>query len=152
MQKWIGNAGVKSLPVIFYAKKNSKFSTQGVPIPFELERLNIGGAMSGKTGKFTAPRNGVYFFAFNGIAVITAAEGGMNVALMVNGNPVGTAQCKSHAGNEWENLALQSTIELKAGDQVWLQIESISSIFLHDDESYHFTHFNGWMLQEDIIP
>jgi hypothetical protein len=58
LQKWIGNAGVKSLPVIFYAQKNSKFSTQGVPIPFELERLNIGGAMNGKTGKFTAPRNG----------------------------------------------------------------------------------------------
>jgi len=26
LQKWIGNAGVKSLPVIFYAQKNSKFS------------------------------------------------------------------------------------------------------------------------------
>jgi len=102
--------------------------------------------MNGKTGKFTAPRNGVYFFAFNGIAVITAAEGGMNVALMVNGNPVGTAQCKSHAGNEWENLALQSTIELKAGDQVWLQITSISTGVI----LYQVPAFTGWLLQENL--
>ncbi len=151
MQKWIGNAGVKSLPVIFYAQKNSKFSTQGVPIPFELERLNIGGAMNGTTGKFTAPRNGVYFFAFNAIAITSAAEGYLDVALMVNGKEVGRAHCKSHVGNEWETLALQSTMYLKAEDQVWLQMVGLSSIFLHD-ESNHFTHFNGWMLQEDITP
>ncbi len=70
--------------------------------------------MNGTTGKFKAPRKGVYFFAFNGIAVITAAEGGMNVALMVNGKEVGRAQRKSHVGNEWETLALQSTMDLKA--------------------------------------
>lgn len=115
MQKGIGISDVKSFLVVSYAKKNSKLSTQGIPIPFELERLNIGGAMNGKTGKFKASaRIGVYFFAFNGIAVITTAEGGMNVALMVNGKEVGRAQRKSHVGNEWETLALQSTMDLKA--------------------------------------
>jgi hypothetical protein len=75
----------------------------------------------------------------------------MNVALMVNGKEVGSAQRKSHFSNEWETLALQSTMDLKAGDQVWLQILVLSSIILHD-ESYHFTHFNGLILQEDISP
>jgi hypothetical protein len=75
----------------------------------------------------------------------------MNVALMVNGKEVGRAQRKSHFSNEWETLALQSTMDLKAGDQVWLQILVLSSIILHD-ESYHFTHFNGWILQEYISP
>ncbi len=96
MQKGIRISDVDSFLVVSYAKKTSKFSTQGIPISFELERLNIGGAMNGKTGKFKAPRKGVYFFAFNGIAVITTAEGGMNVALMVNGKEVGRAQRKSH--------------------------------------------------------
>jgi hypothetical protein len=93
----------------------------------------------------------LYFFAFNAIAITSAAEGYLDVALMVNGKEVGRAQCKSHVGNEWETLALQSTMDLKAEDQVWLQIVGLSSIFLHD-ESNHFTHFNGWMLQEDITP
>jgi hypothetical protein len=96
LQKGIRISDVDSFLVVSYAKKTSKFSTQGIPISFELERLNIGGAMNGKTGKFKAPRKGVYFFAFNGIAVITTAEGGMNVALMVNGKEVGRAQRKSH--------------------------------------------------------
>jgi hypothetical protein len=38
----------------------------------------------------------------------------MNVALMVNGKEVGRAQRKSHFSNEWETLALQSTMDLKA--------------------------------------
>jgi hypothetical protein len=53
----------------------------------------------------------------------------MDVALKVHGKEVGRAQRKSHVGNEWETLALQSTMDLKAGDQVWLQIIGLSSFF-----------------------
>jgi hypothetical protein len=151
LQKWIGYTDVKSRPTYFYVLKTEPFSKLGVPIPFESERLNIGKAMDLQKGKFTAPRNGIYFFAFNGIAITRAAEGYLDVALMVNGGEVGRAQCKSHVGNEWETLALQSTIYLNAGDQVWLQIVDIVSAVLHD-QSFHFTHFNGRMLQEYISP
>ena len=43
-QKWIGYNDVKSQPVYFYVQKNTSFSTPYTPIPFEIERLNIGGA------------------------------------------------------------------------------------------------------------
>jgi hypothetical protein len=152
LQKWIGYADVKSLPTYFYVQKTGPFSTSGVPIPFELERLNIGGAMNITTGKFTAPRKGVYFFAFSGVGVLDR-PGWVDVGLMVNGVQIGRAECHSTTGGgEWETLTLQSTIELKAGDSVWLQIVALQGAYLQDISERQFTHFSGWMLQEDLSP
>ncbi|EFX65567.1 C1q and tumor necrosis factor-related protein-like protein 3 [Daphnia pulex] len=148
LQNWIGYADVKSLPTYFYAQKTGPFGTSGVPIPFESETLNIGGAMNITTGKFTAPRKGVYFFAFNGVSILNQ-YGFVNLDLMVNGVQIGRAQCDSKvSGGEWETLTLQSTIELKAGDLVWLQILNLQGAFLQDQNPGHLTHFSGWMLQE----
>jgi hypothetical protein len=45
-------------------------------------------------------------------------------------------------------LFLQVTLSLAAGDQVWLEIDyDTAGIVLHDDAD-HYTHFNGWMLDE----
>ncbi len=143
---------MKSLPTYFYVQKTGPFSTSGVPIPFELERLNIGGAMNITTGKFTAPRKGVYFFAFSGVSVLDR-PGWLDVGLMVNGVQIGRAECHSNpGGGEWETLTLQSTIELKAGDSVWLQIVVLQGAYLQDIIDRQFTHFSGWMLQEDLSP
>jgi hypothetical protein len=118
-----------------------------------MERLNTGGAMNKKTGKFSAPRKGVYFFTFSGVSVIETAPGYVDVGLMVNGVQIGRAECAiTNGGNEWETLSLQSTIELKAGDLVWLQIVAQKSGYLQDFNEGFFTHFSGWMLQEDLSP
>jgi hypothetical protein len=152
LQKWIGYADVKSLPTYFYVQKRSGFSTFGVPIPFEIERLNIGGAMNITSGKFSAPRKGVYFFAFSGVGVIDR-PGHLDVGLMVNGVQIGRAECASRTdGGDWETLTLQSTIELKAGDSVWLQIVNLHSAYLQELNDGQFTHFSGWLLQEDLSP
>ena len=37
-------------------------------IPFELDKVNIGGVMNSSSGVFTAPRNGRYFFSLSGVA------------------------------------------------------------------------------------
>ena len=51
----IGQYDVKSSPVYFYVKKTTDFVTEDVPIPFELDRLNVGNAMNAVSGIFTAP-------------------------------------------------------------------------------------------------
>jgi hypothetical protein len=64
----MGYADVKSAPVHFYVQRNSYFDTKDTPIPFHLARLNEGNAMDLTSGKFTAPRPGIYFFSFTGTA------------------------------------------------------------------------------------
>ncbi|EFX82922.1 C1q and tumor necrosis factor-related protein-like protein 3 isoform b isoform 2 [Daphnia pulex] len=153
LQNWIGYADVKSLPTYFYVQNTGQFSTSVVPIPFGLERLNIGGAMNKTTGTFTAPRKGVYYFTFSGVSAINSAPGFVDVGLMVNGVQIGRAECFSTTGGgDWETLTLQSTIELKTGDLVWLQIQNLRGASLQDNSEGLFTHFSGWLLQEDLSP
>ena len=49
-------------------------------------------------------------------------------------------------------LTLQSTLNLKKGDQLWMQIiyYGSSSSFLFDNGNHH-THFTGFMLEEEIV-
>jgi hypothetical protein len=49
-------------------------------------------------------------------------------------------------------LSLQSTLNLKKGDQLWVQIDGFSSSedsYLYDNTEHH-THFMGFMLEEEI--
>ena len=57
---------VKSFPVHFYVERNSPFSSSGNTIPFQVERLNMGGAMNLNSGVFIAPKAGIYEFSFIG--------------------------------------------------------------------------------------
>ena len=61
----LGNIDVKTKSVHFYVQRDKPFSTPNVVIPFELERLNVGGAMNLTTGIFTVPVAGIYHFEFS---------------------------------------------------------------------------------------
>ncbi len=152
-QKWIGYADVKSEPVHFYVQRNSSFSTIGTPISFELARVNEGNAMNLTTGIFTAPRPGIYFFSFAGLARLYSSSFVYFVSrLYLNGNSIGTSTVEENNGpvNQYSPLTLQSTVNLKKGDQVWVQIGySGTSSFLTDNSNHH-THFTGFMLEEEI--
>lgn len=73
--------------------------------------------------------------------------------MYVNGGEIGKA-FTDDAGNsairERVPLALQSTLHLQKGNQVCLKTKLQTTGVLLTDDGNHFTHFNGWLLEEDI--
>lgn len=149
-QNWIGFVDVKSFPIYFCVERSTAdYHQLGTPIPFDVIKLNIGGAMNIQSGKFTAPRTGKYFFTFTGLAEFSGSSyGKLNIEIFKNGNSLDT-RCYGDANDStYETMAMQSTLLLQAGDQIWLQIKDITSGA--DLHGYCNTHFSGWLLEEDI--
>ncbi len=110
------------------------------------------------SGIFTAPRPGIYFFSFTGLANFPASssEVYLGVSLYLNGGRIGSGYVEeANTVNGQESpLTLQSTLNLKKGDQVWVAIYWQSTgayLAFLGDNIYHHTHFTGFMLQEEIV-
>ncbi|XP_046456949.1 uncharacterized protein LOC124204010 isoform X3 [Daphnia pulex] len=154
-QKWIGYSDVKSAPVHFHVTRNSSFNETFTPILFDLAVVNEGNAMDLTSGIFTAPRPGMYSFSFAGVAHLTSSSFAWFYSdLFLNGNRIGSSHVEERNGpvDQWSPMTLQSTLNLKKGDRVWVQFTysgSYLSSYLSDSSS-HFTHFTGFMLEEEI--
>jgi hypothetical protein len=162
-QKWIGHTEVKSAPVYFYVQRNSPFYAFKDAIPFDFARVNIGDAMRIQTGIFTAPRSGTYFFSFTGLASFPESKPPekmqLGIGIYKNGDRVGRALAEESntVDNQKCPLGLQSTLKLMTNDDIWLQIDvkSTPEVSLFDDAGVErdeqWTHFTGWMLQEEFL-
>ena len=153
-QKWIGYNDVKSAAAYFYVQRSVHFNQIKTPIPFDVEKLNAGGAFNLNSGKFTTPVKGKYFFTASGIPSFPASSSGrqlMDFGLYKNGSLIGQAHSdEMHStASLHETFSLQSTLELQKGDQIWLQIESMTTdADLHGDGYFHFS---GFILEEELI-
>ncbi len=72
---------------------------------------------------------------------------------MNGGLPIGRGyvQEENTVAGQWSPLTLQSTLNLKSDDQVWVAIYVQSTEAYLIDNSFHFTHFTGFMLEEEIV-
>ena len=109
--------------------------------------------MNLQTGIFTAPRSGKYFFSFTGVAYFPAGSSSRQyvyVGLYKNYSILGRGFADEiSAAAQWGTFSLQSTLNLKMGDRVWLQIDSLATgVTLTGTAGY--THFNGFLLEEEI--
>ncbi len=106
------------------------------------------------SGIFTAPRPGIFFLSFAGVARLYSPSSAAGFAsyLYLNGNRIGSSWVHEFNGPVAQNspFTLQSTLNLKKGDQVWVTIDYSGSSYLFDSSS-HLTHFTGFMLEEEIV-
>ena len=102
--------------------------------------------MNAGSGIFTAPKPGIYFFSFSGIGSTKSYTG---TELYLNGNFIGTGWAETESNYDHPTFTLQSTLQLNAGDQISLKLTSGGNGYL-DDHGSHYTHFTGWLLQEDL--
>ena len=162
LEKWIGHAGIKSQPVYFYVQRNDPFSATDANIPFDVERVNVGKAMDLTSGIFTAPRKGTYFFSFSGLAsfpeTTSPDRARLKIGLYLGGTSIGGVQTEESntVANQFSSLSLQLTLNLVKDEDIWLQIDVMSSgVVLYDDATSegggHWTHFTGWMLEEETL-
>ena len=103
--------------------------------------VNIGGALDLKTGVFTAPVPGVYFFSFD--AYSNSHEG--RVHLQKNGVNVGQSYDYNH-GYHSQQLHLASILQLDAGDEIRVHLHTGQ---IYEDGNGHYTHFTGMLLSDD---
>jgi len=142
MEKFIGTVDVKTQIVHFYVQKNDNMMKNGV-ITFEVEKMNVGGAMNSASGVFTAPVNGIYHFDFS--AIKNSSPDYLVITLQVNGIGYGRAHTVSNVVAA--TVSLTASLRLKVGDQVVLNNQFGGQIF---DNQYQHTQFAGWLVDEDL--
>ncbi len=144
-ETFIGDLEIKTKSVHFYVKRETLLKANGT-ISFEVEELNVGKAMNLATGLFTAPVNGIYHFEFSALKYSDKISS--FVHLYVNGVKIGSSYADAHDGHYIAHSGISASLRLSTGDRVWL---NKTSGVLDDYENDHFTHFTGWLMEEDLM-
>lgn len=140
-QTWIGKVDIKSRPTYFHVGRTSDYSVKNAPVPYQFAHVNAGLAMDLTSGIFTAPRAGFYYFSFSG-SMYSSGGWWAHVQLVLNHNVMGIGN-DGGGPDESSQFGFSATLQLQAGDNVWVQLYSPNAIVLVND-----FHFTGGLVEE----
>ena len=105
--------------------------------------VNAGKGMDAKSGVFTAPVEGLYFFTLN---VCSHDLKKTLVAIRRNGEEIASVYDQNHTDNHRNSMAGQVCLaHLAVGDKVQLYLYTFSGIF--DKANNHLTQFCGFLMR-----
>jgi hypothetical protein len=148
---WIRRRQIGARPFLRHEKFN-------IFNPRHSNSVRVGVGERGKRHEFNngdihGTETGIYYFSFTGLARLFSSSSYVDFSsrLYLNGNLIGSSYVleRNTPVDQYNSLTLQSTLNLKKGDQLWVQIYYIGSSYLYDS-IYHLTHFTGFMLEEEI--
>ncbi|XP_048768990.1 heavy metal-binding protein HIP-like [Ostrea edulis] len=139
-EKSCANKGV----VAFQAVLQNYISDLGTykTVKFDTVKLNEGSGYDVKTGKFTAPEDGVYSFSWN---VLVKSGKVFHTEIVKNGNIIAYNYADGNIAKSGSFLASSSTvnIKLKKREQVWIRAHSNLGQYIH---GYAWSYFSGFKL------
>ncbi|XP_061176095.1 cerebellin-1-like [Saccostrea echinata] len=107
--------------IAFHARTSThqKNLRSNAVVVFGKVTLNIGSAYDRTTGKFTAPRNGIYSFTWTSV---TAAGSWFNTVIVHDNNVIGYNIADGNAGSRTMSAgSATAIIKMKKNDKVWIR-------------------------------
>lgn len=131
--------------VHFHVQRKTPWKTQGV-VPFEIEQLNVGGAMELSSGIFTAPKSGIYHFSLSGIKDSNSGDTYVNLLRKFDDKSEIMAVAYADNSSSYGSLGFTATVRIKKADIIAL---SIYKGALYDSSYHSYTSFTGSLLMEE---
>ncbi|XP_062604480.1 complement C1q-like protein 4 [Saccostrea cucullata] len=131
--------------VSFFAGLKADFQLVTGQMNFDHMLLNEGHAYNCSTGVFTSPVRGVYSFTLTiGMPTPESAKDYLRLSIMKNKERVGYLYI------EWEGMWLKRSevtiVELRHGDQVYVQIDDVPAGFTTIGGLPYYSHFSGFLI------
>ncbi|XP_048249720.1 complement C1q-like protein 4 [Haliotis rufescens] len=102
--------------------------------------LNVGKAYDRHTGRFKCPQSGIYSFQ---VHALTQKKKSLWLELMHNNNLV--VSVHAHSSDENDGASNSAILQLKKGDQVWVQSQGANS-YLFGRSNEVCTSFSGYLI------
>ncbi|XP_062580398.1 cerebellin-3-like [Saccostrea cucullata] len=116
-------------------------------LTFDNVLTNKGGAYNGKTGIFTAPVSGTYFFVVTvSMPTPSPANGKDYVQMDIMKNGKSSGYLFIGTQGLWIKRSENTLVELSKGDKVNLKVRTTGSGFSNIAGYYYHSHFSGFLI------